>query len=134
MLKRRDFLTTCTVSTVALSTPLGFAAGNLPGSVTETRPVLSNETCQSLLQQSFHCVSDENAIVNLKLVEVREGPKAKGLEQFALVFEEAGGTGDKLPYDGLYTIHHPVTGPSLVHLAASDTDATRYTSYVSQFS
>ena len=79
-------------------------------------------------------VSLGDQTVKLELVEVREGPRAPGLEQFALVFEAADGAEAGLLQEGLYTLVHPKARPSLVRLAPSDTDAARYVSYVGLFS
>ncbi len=134
MFKRRNFLTTCTVGTAVLATPLGLAAGE----AAKARPAKDimptpKKSFQSLLHNNFRCMSNSSGAKKIKLVEFIEGPRAPGLDQFTLVFEEVDQTDHTKIQDGLYTLFHPETGPSLVQLVASDTVVGRYTSHFGLF-
>ena len=128
MIKRRNFLISCAIGTTALTTPLGWAAaGN------STNSGLTKDKFQSLLHHNFRCMDEKTGMINMDLVEIREGPQVPGLEQFSLVFQERNSSGKSHLQDGLYQLYHPETGRALIHLAPSNTEAGRYTTYFGLF-
>lgn len=134
MIKRRDFLIKCAVGTAALMTPLKWvAADSTVGNLSDDTFKPSKDSYQFLLHNSFRCVGGEDGAIKLELVEVREGPRAPGLEQFELVFEEGDSVSTKQLQTGLYRVYHPKTGLALIHLAPSNTVAGRYTTYFGLF-
>lgn len=131
MYKRRDVLKTSAVGIAALI-PLTTPLGCLAAVSTAGRP--SKDLFQSLLHHGFRCMDEDGGVIKLKLVEVREGPEAPGLDQFALVFQEGNSAvGTRQAQAGLYRLYHRETGLVLVHLAPSDTGAGRYTTYFGLF-
>jgi len=127
MFKRRDFLTTCAAGTAAFMTPVGWVMADSAGDNS------SKDTFQSLLHQGFRCMDGEDEAMKLELVEVREGPKAPGLEQFTLVFQGGNSAETRQLQAGLYRLYHPETGLELLHLTPSDTGVGRYTTHFGLF-
>lgn len=130
MLKRREFLKTCTLGTAAMLVPVGWAA---PTTSKKAVPVISKDSYQALLNDDFRCIGQQGVAEKLTLVDIENGPVHPGLEQFSLIFKRHSSAGNKSMNAGLHRLYHKKTGPSLVNLVPSESKPGHYVTYFSLF-
>ena len=121
MLDRRCFLTNCTAAAASVLVP----AWVLASDDYIRRP--SRQLFTPLIGQSFRGVDEDNVSLNFILLEIEQGPRASGLEQFTLAFKETYRiTRDR--FGGLFRVSHPETGDMLMRLEPSARGPRIYTS------
>jgi hypothetical protein len=110
MINRRGFLGTGAVmlGSIALS-PIKLLAGPFltAASVGDSQLQLGKKDFQALLNTTFAVITETGSLVNLKLIEVQDGPVSLNAEQFTLSF-----SAPRRPslVEGMYPIEHISAG------------------------
>lgn len=118
-MKRREFIKATGRAGVAgaalgLYPVFGVATGSLAGAPDMAAEALSKSWFEQYLNQNFWVSLRGLSGINLQLIELRDGPKTSGLEQFQAVFQ-AERSGRHL-VSGIYTLLHPDGGTIKLHL------------------
>ena len=127
MTDRRTFIAGCAAGMAVLATPLALSAST----DTDLGLDVTAETFRGMIGQRFRCMTDLGYAVRLTLKEVWDGPAETGVEQFALLFEEAGATGPATLTEGRYDVYKRRLGHMPLYLVPSDSRERHYVTYFS---
>ena len=125
MTDRRTFIAGCAAGMAVLATPLGLNAST----DTDLGLDVTAEAFRGMIGQRFRCMTDLGYDVRLRLVEVWDGPAETGVEQFALLFEEAGASGPASLTEGRYDVFKRRLGHMPMYLTPSGSRDRHYVTY-----